>query len=260
MSLQPASPYVRRGINTQGSAIVGVTKSVNDLFFQIEKKMNQAVIDNQAEILARVKTIMYAAVPVRSGKLLDTMLNNLTIIVRNGVIHVSTITPEGYPVRIINPRHRGEIGYSYGKYTPKHKIPNVHKIRDTKKGAYYLLNDPSAIEDYMSVMGRYLYPFFESVLKHIIPEFKIRARCVENATGRLFLYDEADIKAGWDDFETLSQEEIDLLPFENERTDDLLFEISVKDASTLTEKWAIIDAEMAQRKAIFEVNKKNGNL
>lgn len=111
-------------------------------------------------------------VPVRTGKLLDNLLNNLTTEVIGSKVIYNTSPPSGYPSSIINPAHRGEIGWGR-KYTPTHNIANVTVLRPTKKGAYYILNDPSAVSDYMGILGTKTLPKLSQRIKQILPSFSM---------------------------------------------------------------------------------------
>ena len=143
---------------------------------ELTQAINVIVEDVRTRIVAmvpffrkRLRELLYRTVPVRSGKLLDTMLNNLTVDIIGDTLHVGTTTPAGYPLIIPSPLHAGEIGYGK-KYTPTNPIPNAVKLRDTVKGAYYLLNDPESEGNYTKLIGMYALPIVTFVTKKMLTQ------------------------------------------------------------------------------------------
>jgi hypothetical protein len=119
-----------------------------------------------------VRSLLLRKVPVRSGRLLDNMLEFLDVTLYGNVLNVSSKIPAGYPVIIEGPAHLGEEGYG-PKYSPRNNIPNRRKIRDTDAGAIYALNDPEAEPDYANILGRYVYPIVQNIVGRLFKSYTI---------------------------------------------------------------------------------------
>ncbi len=107
-----------------------------------------------AHLYNRIKLKIMRWVPVRSGKLLDTILNTLNIIKRvyygsNFLAQMSYIWSSDRPFPITpNVKHRPPRKGFAEFYQPRHTIPNRRLIkRLPKNGALWLLNDPMAVEN-----------------------------------------------------------------------------------------------------------------
>jgi len=140
-------------ISTNNGLIIGTVNSFDNIMPVIVRDINSIIRQSLPFFNKIIRNLLYRVVPVRTGKLLDKMLQTLRIEYIGNILHVSTLIPGGYPVIIRNPRHVNEIGYG-PKYEPINPIPNRNVLRHTKKGAYYLLNDPSAEESYSRVLGK----------------------------------------------------------------------------------------------------------
>jgi len=123
----------------------------------IEADINKDLNTLVPRYTAYIKRILRKGVSVRTGKLLDTLLNSLVVQMVANTLVVSVIAPAGYPTVITRPANIGEVGWG-PKYTPMNNIPNRQIIRETPKGAYYLLNDPEAVSDYNVLLQTYILP------------------------------------------------------------------------------------------------------
>lgn len=148
------------------SLMVPIDSAINTINKIIKKEIKRE--RPNYEMMA--KEDLRARVPVRSGRLLDTLLKTLVVEIIGDNIVFNTSPPVGYPPLIKNPAHRGEVGWGR-KYKPIQTIANRHVIRETSKGAYYLLNDPSAISDYMSILGTQTIPRVKIRINRVIPSF-----------------------------------------------------------------------------------------
>lgn len=92
-------------------------------------------------------------VPQRTGKLLDKIIESISIMVTTNGISVTVNQPTDYPNIISGSSHDGEIGYG-PKYNTTYGDQIV--IRNTKSGAYYMLHDTMALDDYMTAIEAFV--------------------------------------------------------------------------------------------------------
>lgn len=111
-----------------------------------------------APLFRSIRKAIAPYVPVRSGKLLDTICTTMKIIRRSirKVVFFFGFTflyPPDRPRIIYNPQHNPpKMGYGE-LYYPKTVIRNVMMLKKTKGGnALYLLNDPTAFSDSIAVI------------------------------------------------------------------------------------------------------------
>jgi hypothetical protein len=111
-------------------------------------------------------SFIWALIPTRTGKLADLIMQSILIYrLSNSRTFIFNI-PQGYPPAITNPKHNGEIGYG-PKYNPTYTSPLIQKVRDTPKGAYYLLSDPIAEPNYLVTIQNYVYGLMYQLLAHM---------------------------------------------------------------------------------------------
>ncbi|WP_371805470.1 hypothetical protein [Candidatus Lokiarchaeum ossiferum] len=145
------------GVNANqlnNGAVVMTHTSAAVKWYDIRKLLQHVFLNiGFANLYERIKLKIMRWVPVRSGKLLDTILNTLNIIKRvyygsNFLSQLSYVwnSDRPYPVTP-NVKHSGQVGYGEF-YQPRHTIPNRKLIKKTSKnGALWLLNDPMSVED-----------------------------------------------------------------------------------------------------------------
>jgi len=161
-------------VNIGSNAIAGLSKgelladniSYQQGLLKIIDDIYNKVHHNQEFFRYLIRQVLFKHVPVRSGLLLDTLLTTLQVDIIGHNVIISATPPAGYPLRIEHPAHLGGIGWAY-KYIPVNPIPNRTVISETQQGAYYGLNDPDAIADYISLFQSFVAPtiikFIESM-------------------------------------------------------------------------------------------------
>lgn len=143
------------------------------MFTTIKRWIFEDLVKYEQGFNELVRKDLAAYTPVRTGRLLDTLLNNLRTEVTDGRIRFTTDRPPGYPQLIQNPQHSYEIGWG-PKYEPTNPIKNRLVLKNTPKGAYYVLNDPLAIPDYMSIINLRTIPKMKHAIRNLLPYFEVR--------------------------------------------------------------------------------------
>jgi len=113
--------------------------------------LDLAAVYPEEEVKEEFKMMILNNMPIRSGLLVDTILNSFHFEVLrdagedkiNFYPQYTYIYPSDRPLIISRPQHAGELGYGQ-KYSPINSIPNRSLIRETAKSALYQLNDPGA--------------------------------------------------------------------------------------------------------------------
>lgn len=152
--LPATADYTARGLlydyNKTGW-VVGWTLGTNPapMVDEALKHIKIASMDIQ-QFLQQLFAAFQRYIPKRSGKLIDQVLNNSIVKLRNtanGINYEITIwKSDEHPYPITNPRHNGQIGWTK-PWVAKNTIP-ISVIRTTNKGMYVLLQDPEAQEAY----------------------------------------------------------------------------------------------------------------
>jgi len=138
---------------------------IDDVVRVIDADINKDIKLMIPQFTGFIRQLLRKKVPVRTGKLLDSLLNTLNVKKVGNMLVVGANPPTGYPVIIVNPAHFGnKVGYAYGKFEPSTTITNRALVRETPKGAYYLLNDPDAIGDYYEILGAWVLPAVEYIM------------------------------------------------------------------------------------------------
>jgi len=141
-NLTPTSVTFRYQV---GHMIFDNIPNVTDILLQAATAVSQ--------FLPSVRQIIKQFIPLRSGKLQDQIFQNSFIQVtytQNTVkMQLYILPPNDRPRIIQNPAHNGGVGwaYPYNIIHPDLVKPTV--IKYTNKGAYYLLDDPTAASDYL---------------------------------------------------------------------------------------------------------------
>jgi len=156
----------------KGGIIVATTNNWNAIVHIIVRDINKDLKKAVPSFKQKIRLLLRKIVPVRTGKLLDTMLNNLRVEIIDNLLHISTVLPSGYPISIINAAHVMGIGYG-PKYTPTNTILNRAVLRETPKGAYYVLNDPSAEGNYSRILGTYALPVIRNGLSRYLNNYDV---------------------------------------------------------------------------------------
>ena len=151
------------------------TQSMDEALEIIKKDVIQKIGNTTLFFRRAIRNLLRGAVPVRTAKLLDTMLNTLHIEYIAETLHVSALLPEGYPLVIENPKHSGQVGYG-PKYTPTNVIANRRVIKETKKGAYYALNDPTAIGNLQAIFTELIFPLIRDYIPYFLHDYEIRIK------------------------------------------------------------------------------------
>ena len=161
---------------TQGSSFLPGNLRVT-LFFEdnmITTTFDQCVMDLQVATMDAfdqyfsqpLLSFIWALIPTRTGKLADLIMQSIIIYrLSNSRTFIFNI-PQGYPPAITNPKHNGEIGYG-PKYQPTYTSPLIQKVRDTPKGAYYLLSDPIAEPNYLVTIQNYIYGLMYQLIAYM---------------------------------------------------------------------------------------------
>ena len=165
---------ITNGIATiSGGDIIASGVKVDAILPLIEADIHASVAKNVTFFKYIVTDMLQRFVPVRTGKLLDNLLNTLRVEYIGHTVIVSAVTPTGYPIIIKNPAHYGSIGYGYGHYEPINSIRNRIKLRDTPKGGYYLLKDSEAIGDYQAILENFVVPRITTIIEALPFEYEV---------------------------------------------------------------------------------------
>ena len=166
---------VRRGTRE----LVGTANSFEQSLTMIVKDVNKQLEKMVPSLRDWIRNTLYKTIPVRTGKLLDTMLQTLHIEMTGNILHISALIPPEYPPIIINPKHSGAKGWGK-KYDPINPIPNRVVIRSTKGvggkppvGNIYLLNDPFAVGEYTQILGTYVFPMVRDTVPQILANYDV---------------------------------------------------------------------------------------
>ena len=157
----------------------------------ISNDINKVIKTHLAEIKAIAKQEILRFTPVRSGLLVDFMMQNLSVQHIHGIVHFDFHPPAGYPTVIQNPKHRNKVGWAPA-YTPVNTIPNRevdhYPSRGRTKGSkpigvYYKLNDPMAEGDYLDIWREHFVGIIEHTIARWIPDYSLNlyAETVEPA-------------------------------------------------------------------------------
>lgn len=111
-------------------------------------------------------SFIWSLIPTRTGKLADLIMQSILLYRSSNSRTFIFNIPQGYPPTITNPKHNGEIGYG-PKYTPTYTSPLIQKVRDTPKGAYYLLSDPIAEPNYLVTIQNYIFSSTYQLLSYL---------------------------------------------------------------------------------------------
>jgi hypothetical protein len=136
------------------------TNLVNTSLDGINDEIQNAVSDLVSQTMGpRLLQDIHQFIPTRSGKLYDELIQFSKVMVERSQMGLRFTffihTPQNYPLLIENPKHSGQIGWGY-RHDAVYLSPLVNKLRDTEKGAYFLLNDPQAESDYISIFTLYM--------------------------------------------------------------------------------------------------------
>jgi len=109
-------------------------------------------------ILPKIQANIINIVPLRSGKLQDQIFQNSYLSIKYSNTSVTLgcffMTPNDRPKIIKNPQHNGAVGWSY-EYNILHpQFVKATVVRRTKKGAYFILDDPSAEPNYLQELNK----------------------------------------------------------------------------------------------------------
>lgn len=136
---------------------------------QLLEKINKYLISKVKKFEQIIESRLRIHSPVRSGKLLDTMLNFLRIDIIRTTLKMSTYKPIGYPDIIIGAKHHGEkMGWA-DSYVPTNRIDNRVLIEFGDGGQdLFLLNDPHAMENYRDIMREKSSP---AIIDNVLYDF-----------------------------------------------------------------------------------------
>lgn len=153
-------------------SLVGVVNTFNNVLPTITKDVMRDIQEMIPLLRKWMITTLYKTVPVRTGRLLDTILQTLRIDMFGNTLTLHAVVATGYPLVIRNPKHSGQIGWG-PMYFPKHPIPNRVILRTTKKGAYYILNDPTAVGEYTTILKTYVFPMVRDIIPTLLSNYEV---------------------------------------------------------------------------------------
>jgi hypothetical protein len=129
-------------------------------------------------MLPKLQAYIQNVVPLRSGKLQDQLFQNsymqLSFGLNTVTLAVYFIPPNDRPVVIQNPAHNGGVGWAYTYNILNPQYVKAHIVKATAKGAYYLLDDPTAAPNYLQELNRYAATVLHNAMHNALLKVKIK--------------------------------------------------------------------------------------
>lgn len=154
-------------------------------YYELMDVLNNMFNDtsNHMNILANMHEICKKFIPIRSGKLVDSILNSMVIFnyrlgTSNFVTKVDYILPADRPY----PFNAGKVQHAppetgWGEtYNPTNTIPNRHPIENKGNKTKYLLDDPNAVPDFMFIINDYATQAIKSDVINRMTQIELEVR------------------------------------------------------------------------------------